>query len=301
MIKDIAQSGNASGYTADEAAKQVFGAASSPIYTGSKAAWEFMGGESPGTYGPGRKFYRDQYSSGAEEAQNRRAPPVQGAIIQQDPQEQARQYQTALLAQLQQRAAGMGPTSQAEQMAISQGAANQRMALAQAVSARGLSPSAALRAATEQQGAAGIAAKQQQQLVRTAEQQQAQSALGALSTQLREQDVGLATGQAGLDQAAALANQKAALEQGALNDQLTQFYLDMGMSLAEAQAQAEIARQQMLSDIVQAQYNAQAGVVSSGIQSQSARQAAALGALGTVGMAYGQAYGQGNSQANGEE
>ena len=276
-----------------------FGGADTPMFTGSKAAWEFAGGEQGDEWGfhEGRRSMRERYKEGAEAAGERESPIAQAARIEQQKQAQARQYQTQLLSQLQQRAAGMGPASQGELMAQRQGALGAQSALGVAASQRGLSPGAALRAAREQQASGGIAAQQQQQMIRTQEQQQAQQVLGQLSGQIRGQDIGLATSQAGMEQQAGLANQATNLQQTAQNDQMVQFYTNMGMSLEQAQIQAQIAREQMLSDIVRAQYNAQAGIISTGLQTSAAQQAGMYGAAGTA--AYGAASAYANSSSGG--
>jgi len=273
--------------------------ASSPAYVGSPGAWEFMGGEQGDPYGfmLGRDYYRQQYRQGAADAASRESPAAQAAQIQQQQQEQFRQQQLQNLYALQQRAQGRGPTSAAEASALEQGEAGKRLAQAQALSARGVSGSAAQRAAQETQARAGISAQQQRGLIRQQEQAQAQQALGQLAGQMRGADIGLASSQAGLTQQADLANQQAALEQQALNDQLTQFYTNMGMSLEQAQLQAQVAYEQMLSDIVQSQYQAQAGVITSGLADAARKESAMTGAAGTVAYGVAQAYGGSNKQS----
>ena len=265
---------------------------SQPFYTGNPAAWEFLGGDQG-------QYYRNLYNQGALGAAGRTPEQIQAEQMATAQQEQFRQQQMDTLAQLQQQAAGNGPMSAAEQMALAQGDATKRMAQAQALSARGATGSSALRAATETQARAGISAEQQQQLIRTQEQQQAQQQLGALAGQIRGQDLGLATTQAGLTQQAAIANQQAGLEQQSMNDQLVQFYTNMGMSLDQAQLQAQQAYQQMLSDIVQSQYNAQAGIIASGLQDRASQQAAQMAAAGTIAYGAAQAYGSSNPQSSG--
>jgi hypothetical protein len=260
----------------------MFKGATKPLYTGTT-------GNNPNSMGNwqwgGEQWQvdnmRKQYEQGITEAQSRQAPQAQNVTIEQAPQDQFRQEQMDLLGQLQAQASGIAPPSQAEVANKMQAMEGVRRAQALAASARGVNPMVARRAAVEQTGDINIAAEQQRQLLRQQEQQQAQQDLLNMSGQIRGQDIGLATSQAGLEMQTALANMEAQQRQQGISDDMVQFYENLGFSTEQAELQAQIAREQMLADIVQQQMNAQAGIVSSGIQNRSTQTAAALGALAT--------------------
>ena len=256
--------------------------ASTPLYTGNPNNFLFGGGAGGSGAQEGTDAMNARYTQAQSDYANRTAPQITGANINATPQGQTRNYQTNLLAQLQQRAMGQGPQSASEQQAIQQGRLGMNQAQALGLSARGAGGASALRQSVGSQGQIGVGAQQQQAQVRIAEQQQAQQSLGALAGQLRGQDIGFAGSQANLMQQAGLSNQQSALQQQAQNDKMVQFYTSMGMSLEQAQLQAQMAQQQMLSDIVRNQYNAEAGINSTDQQTSAANSAAQMGAAGAA-------------------
>lgn len=249
---------------------------SDPVYTGDAGEWEFMGGQDTPW---GRDFYSGVYGHGADAAGNRRGPEAGRAQIESSA---LRQQQLQSLAALQQRSQGLGPQSAAETAALQEARANQLAAQGMGISARGATGSSGLRAASEQVGAAGIQGLQQQQLIRTQEQLAAQGQAAGLSNQMRQQDITDASTQAALDQQRLMANQAARGQQMGLNDQLIQFYLNMGKSLEEATLKANIEYQQMLADQAATQGNAATGIITSEIDASSKESAAKIGAASTV-------------------
>lgn len=189
--------------------------------------------------------YDEMQALGQQNIQNllgMQATPIDAAQIATDPQAQFRQSQMDALAQLQARAGGTAPPSVAEQAAIQQGqmASNRAMALAR--TQQGMSPGAALRAAREAQATGGIAAEQQRGMIATQEQQLAQQQAAQLSGQVRAGDIGMATGQAELEQQAALANQQNEMKYNQMREDLIQKYMQAGMDfmIASQKAATEI-------------------------------------------------------------
>ena len=251
-----------------------------PIFTGDTANWTFGGTEA------NQQAMRDLYAQGATDAAGRTIDPITGQVIDQGASNESRAYLDKLLSQLQLRASGGGPQSPAELMALQQGGANARTAMGLAAGMRGVSPGEALRGARESQAQGGIASEQQRNLIRIQQQQQAQQMASNLSGALRGQDQGLAQSQADLAQQAALQNQQATMQQQGMNDAAVAFYTSMGYSLEDAIMQAQIDRQNMINNIIQGQVNAQAGVVTTGIQNTASDQAARDAAAGTAISAY---------------
>jgi hypothetical protein len=137
----------------------------------------------------------------------------------------------------------------------------------------GLSPAQAQRMATQQLATSNAATQNQMAQLRAQEQAQAEQAYAGMLSGARGQDIGLIGQQAGFEQQtnlanqqmqqqsnifnaqqaydAQLANQQMALQSGTtnaqlqmqqqqMNDQLTQYYLDQGMNLDQAQRQAQM-------------------------------------------------------------
>lgn len=185
-----------------------------------------------------RKWLREGYHS----ADDRDAPRAHstsigqmqtygGANINRAPQAQFRQDQRQLVGQLQEQAAGRGPSVSGQQFQIGADA-NIAQQQALAAGARGGAVGTAARRAS-QQGTAGIQqAAQGAALGRIQEQQNAINSLGGVLSGARGQDIGLATDQAGLSQQAGLANM------GAQNARtMQQAELNQGVRLANLQAQ----------------------------------------------------------------
>lgn len=149
---------------------------------------------------------------------SRPAPQMQAAQINTAPQGQFRDQQMNLAQMLGASAAGQGPSAADAQLRQATDR-NMSQALALALGARGGDQAAALKQAGMQRALIGQDAGLQSAQLRAQEQQAAQQALGAVLAQGRGADIGLATDQAGLTQAANQANLGAALQGQGLNDQ----------------------------------------------------------------------------------
>lgn len=133
------------------------------------------------------------------------AAAMKAAQINEANQEQIRAQQLSLAQQLQAQASGQGPSL--AQMQLQQGRdQNIATAMALAASQRGMTAGQGLRQIADQTANANQAAAQEAARLRLAEQLQAQQALQGVLSGTREQDIGLATNQAGLQQQANLQN-----------------------------------------------------------------------------------------------
>jgi hypothetical protein len=234
------------------------------------------------------------------------AAPIGSATIAQAPQEQFRQTQQTLGAQLAERAAGRGLSPAQLQL---QQATEQNIAQQAAMRAGASGAGAAL--ARREIGRTGAQlsqqAAQQGALLRAQEQQAAQAQLGQLAAQARGQDIGLATSQAQMEQqailqsadqnlraqlanqgvdldvlkdnarrgdAASLANMQSQLQQLGMNDAMIKAY--MGQELGATGLQANIATGQQ-SALAQ-QQAAQAAA-------SSQQQAGMMSGIATLGAA----------------
>lgn len=144
------------------------------------------------------------------------------ATINQKPQDQFRAQQMTLATQLADQAAGNGPSLAQSQ--LRQGTQrNIAGAMAMAASQRGTTAGAGMRQVANQAAQANQQAAAQAADLRMQEQMAARGQLAGVAGAAREQDIGLATSQAGLQQQAALANQAAqntgTLQQGAMDQQ----------------------------------------------------------------------------------
>ncbi len=195
-----------------------------------------------------------------QEVQNRKAQQVAAAQINTGPQDQFRNAQLGLVSQLQQQAAGQGPSL--AQMQLQQGAdRNLKNAIAMQASQRGgMAGGLAMRNIAQQRADIGQQLAGQAGMQRLQEQQQAQQMLGGISGGARGQDIGLATSQAELGQQAALANQNAALQQQALNDKMSGFF-NTGL------ADLDMAQRQSAQDLEKLKVNQNLGI--QGVNAQS--------------------------------
>ena len=178
------------------------------------------------------------------------AAQATAATINQTPQAEFRTGQAGLAAALQAQAMGQGPSLAQSQLRQATDR-NIAQSMAMAASQRGATAGQGLRQIAQQASAANQQAAQQSADLRMQEQMAARQQLGGVLASGREQDIGLATSQAGLQQQAGLANQsatnqfalaqadltqgarlanqKAALEQTALNDAQSRFF-NQGMA-----------------------------------------------------------------------
>ncbi len=213
------------------------------------------------------------------------AAQMSAAQIATAPQNQFRQQQMNLAQMLGSAAAGQGPSAAQAQLKLATDR-NMGQALALALGARGGNQAGALKQAQMQRALIGQEAASQSSALRAQEQQAAQASLGQLLSAGRGADIGLASDQAGLQQQAGMANQAAtnqfALQQGQFGQQanamnlqagaeqqkqvndLTAKYMAMGMTLDEAQRNAEIQQRQFQASLLAQQEAARNQV---GIQS----------------------------------
>lgn len=169
---------------------------------------------------------------------SRQAPQVGGAQVASGPQGQFRNQQQQLAGQLQGVASGqqMGAGEMAVRRQMQQAMAQQ---VAQSRMARGGNAAIAARAGARAMGDLGVNAAGQSAQAAMGDQAQARGLLAGVLGQGREQDIGLASQNAQLQQQAALANQAAKLQQMGMNDEqiarlLGQMY---GVDAAEMQGQ----------------------------------------------------------------
>jgi hypothetical protein len=166
-----------------------------------------------------------------------------GPQIAMGPQEQFRQGQMGLMAQLQAQASGQGPSL--AQMQLQQaGDRNLANAAALGASQRGAGVAGALRGIASQQAGIGQQLAADSAMMRLQEQQQAQGLLAGVLGGARGQDIGLATGQAGMD----LQQRQLNDQRSAMYDQLAQSYLKMGLDLDQAQMRARMDMERLLAD-----------------------------------------------------
>lgn len=236
-----------------------------------------MGGQSDyqsNVQGPDRSLFQapDQTANrnmlqGAMNASNNLA----GHFNAGPQQEQTRGMQMNLANQLQQQAAGQGPSVAG--MQLQQGLQQQLMQQrAQAASMGGdVNPYLAQRQLAEQGAQAAQATNAQAAMARTQEQMNAQGALGGLTGQMRGQDLGVA----GMGQQHALANAQ-------MGQQARQFGMEgmMGLSGQQLQANMGYAGMQNQTDLANNQINA-------GIAGQNAASANAFGTAILGGLSSG--------------
>lgn len=217
------------------------------------------------------------------------------AVIDQAPQGQVRAQQMTLADQLAAQARGEGPSVAQGQLQKATDA-NLAAALAQGAAYRGGSPVGGFRQAAFNRAAITQDAANQSAQLRATEIQQARGQLGSVLDQTRGTDVGLATSQAGLDQQGILtqaqldettgqANLNAGVQQQQQKDEMVKFYTSQGLSLDEANKQAEIQQRQFNAGLLAKQQAAAKGLSVQSDQNNAQMGAAALGAIATIGAA----------------
>jgi hypothetical protein len=209
---------------------------------------------------------------GYNAAGGRQGQSVTGAQIDQSQQGQFRGQQFDLASALRDRAMGTGGPSAAEMQLRRTTDQNIQAQASAAASGRGgqsaLSQyNLANRAAATQQDAAGQAAT-----LRANEQIAAQQSLGALLAQGRGADIELASGQAGLNQQANLANQQAAMTQMGLNDAQQRALLELMYGVDRSNQAGTITAEQI-----------NAGIIGNNAAAQAAMQGQVLGTVGQAG------------------
>ncbi len=174
----------------------------------------------------------------------------QAATIDTNAANQARGLQTALGSQLLAASQGQGPSAAQAQMGKATDAAVAQQ-LGLAASSRG-NPAIALRNAAANTAQITQGAATDSAVLRAQEIQSAQGQLGALSTNLRGQDIGLASDQAQLNQQMGLANlgnqQQSNMAGAQLSEQHSQFQQQLAAQYMAGGMNAEQARIQALQD-----------------------------------------------------
>jgi hypothetical protein len=190
--------------------------------------------------------------------------PIQAAQIATGPQDQMRGYQSNLAAQLAAQAAGQGPSlAQAQLQAGTDRALQSQMAALG--SQRGMNSGLGARLAAQGAGDMQTQLAQQSAQTRLGEQLQAQQGLGALTSNVRGQDIGLASQQAGMQQQANtlgaqlanqtnLANMQGALQSQAQKNAFTQGMYGLGQQRDVAQYGGQIQQQ---GDLMKMMYGAE--------------------------------------------
>jgi len=254
-------------------------------YTPLGAAWNYLddklgpkkGDPANATY-TDADYLRNQAQQGIAGAQGRQAPQAAntkvgqvrtgtGATINQAPQGQFRNAQQGLLAQLGGVASGQqaGAGEMAVNRQVGQGLAAQQ---AIARSMRGGNAAMASRGAARNAGEMAVAGAGQAQQAAMQDQTAARGLMSQLAGQGREQDIGLAAQQAGmnqqmnlanlssqnqaifqqagLNQATSLANMQAKLQQAGMNDQAALGYLAQLYGMNQAEMMARLQQEQAL-------------------------------------------------------
>ena len=153
---------------------------------------------------------------------------------------------------LRQRATGQDDTSVAQKQLLAGRDDNIAAARAMAASQDGASPAMAMRSAQQQAGQANMDANRQAALLRAQEQQaasgqyqQQMATIGAQGLQQRQQDIsqrgqdiGISTTNAQLSQDAARQNLAATMTQRQMNDEMTQFFMNQGLTRDQAELEA---------------------------------------------------------------
>lgn len=171
----------------------------------------------------------------------RQAPQAAAARIAMGPQNQIRQRELTLADQLARVATGQerGAGEMAVGRQMNQAGAQQH---AMARMARGGNAAIGARAAARTLGDIGVTGAGMSSQAALADQAAARGQLGALLGQTRGADIGLATGQAGLNQQTSLANMHAQLTQTGMNDAAAQAAMAqmLGISVAELNARMQL-------------------------------------------------------------
>lgn len=200
----------------------------------------FAGDDSPGFFGTGQyqpnaqNFYIPGYTGYQQTLGNYLAGVDTRGTPQLDPSQQGqfRDQQTSLAQALAAQANGQGPSvAQAQLGQATDRNLSQALALAQSA---GANNAGALRNVAYQRGDISQQAAGDAATLRLQEQMQARNQLGQVLAGARGQDLGLAGQNAQLQQ-----------QQTGINDAAVRAYLSMGMTLAQAQAQANMNYEQL--------------------------------------------------------
>lgn len=211
-------------------------------------------------------------------------------------QDQTRAQQQALIGQLAQASSGMGPSVAQQQLktATDRSMAS-NLAMAATAGTPGAQRAAAFQNAAATQDMAGQSANLRAQEIQSAQGLLASTAQGVRGQDLglRAQDIGVAQGnqqaglqsaiaQAGLTQDAAKTNLVSGVDQQNNRDQLVQKYLSMGMSLDQANQQAQIQQNQFNAQLLANQEAARNGANMAGVESGTKFLGGLIGAAGSL-------------------
>lgn len=241
-------------------------------------------------YAANRSMLHDMAAkAGARPDLTMTAANAAGVNVDTRQQAQTRNAQTGLISQLQEASSGNGPS--AAQQQLKTGADRtmaSNLAMAAAAGTPGAERQAAFNNAAATQDLAGQSA-----VLRANEINTARGQLGQVSTDARGQDIGLATnvaqlGQqnnqfnAGLAQDAGKTNLTAGVEQQKQRDALVQSYTAAGLSLDEANRQADLQQRQFNASLGVQQEGIKMGVAANASQSNAALAGAGISAAGTT-------------------
>lgn len=211
-------------------------------------------------------------------------------------QDQTRAQQQALIGQLAQASSGMGPSVAQQQLktATDRSMAS-NLAMAATAGTPGAQRAAAFQNAAATQDMAGQSANLRAQEIQSAQGLLASTAQGVRGQDLglRAQDIGVAQGnqqaglqasiaQAGLTQDANKTNLVSGVDQQNNRDQLVQKYLSMGMSLDQANEQAQIQQNQFNAQLLANQEAAKHGVNTQNTASSTQFLGGLLSSAGTL-------------------
>lgn len=226
---------------------------------------------------------------------NELAPAAQ---IATGPQDQTRNNQNALVGQLQAQANGTGPSLAAG--VLRQGTDRNLAGLAAAAASGqpgGSNPALAARQLATQNVVANQTLGQQVAQQRMQEQINAQNQLGGVLSNQRSQDIGLATGQAGLNQqtglaqgqlnnATSLANLQAGVTTNGQGLQAAQGFDSLGLNSINSQTGAALNSDQQAISYDQWQQNAQAEQDRANAAGINGLIGAGIGAAGSIATGY---------------
>lgn len=180
---------------------------------------------------------------GVADATDREDIPLEQVTFDQSQANAARSQQQSFADMLAQQAAGNGPSVAQNQLRMGQEAAA-KQAMALAASNPGVSPGMALRMAQNQASDQALAVNQQAAALRAQEQLGAQAQLGQTLQGMRGQDIAQEQAAAGHGAQQAAGQFQAAMQNEAVQNQLIQYYTELGYDVDAAAAQAQMALEQ---------------------------------------------------------
>jgi len=193
---------------------------------------------------PDAEEMRRRLEREAAAAGQRGPASMNAATINTGQADAARAQQASLVAGLTNAAAGVGPSAAQTQLKRAE-ESNLAQALAMSNNARGASSALAQRDAAFTRAAVSGQAGSASAELAAQEQQAARAQLAGVLQGMRGQDAELAMSQAQLQQQASGQNLQADIQQRQLNDQRTQFYVQQGLTLAQARQRAALDLEQL--------------------------------------------------------